>query len=313
MMIKSMARKTVSFGQLMAYFAAPEETGPAWLHNLPGSELSPAEIRREFQSNAHRLPTRRNGNILYHEILSFSPEDRDEATPAVLEDLTRRYLELRAPRSLAYAQAHFDTDCPHVHILISANEIGSSRRQRLTRQQFGQIKHTMETLQRQLYPELQHSLAVTKQQSRRTRERNTSTLPSPATRRESERDRRLGGREQPHPAPRSRKEEIRATILEALTRCSSGAECYRSLQRQGLQLYRRGKTIGVEEIAAQAGRSTRKSRRYRLRTLGVAETFEQARRQWRELARRLSEIPRSPEPRTPERSLEPRPPPDRDR
>ena len=140
MMIKSMTRKTVSFGQLLDYFSAPEKTGSALLHNLLNRQDDLAAIRREFNSNAQLLPPRKNGNVLYHEILSFGGGDKPALTRTVQEDLTRRYLDLRAPYALAYAKAHYNTDCPHVHLLISANNIGAKQRLRLSKQRFRQIQ-----------------------------------------------------------------------------------------------------------------------------------------------------------------------------
>ena len=85
--------------------------------------------------------------------------DRERVTPAILEDLTRRYLELRAPYALGYARAHLDTDSPHVHIVLSANNVDSSKRLRLSSPRFAAIKRDIERQQLAVYPELRHSQA----------------------------------------------------------------------------------------------------------------------------------------------------------
>ncbi len=128
-----MARKSPSFGQLLAYITIPEQAGPAVLHNLHSDGNDLAAIHSEFLDNSRYLPPRKNGNVLYHEILSFADFDKPSVTPSILEDLTRQYLELRAPYALAYTKAHFETDCPHMHIIISANALESTRRLRLSR------------------------------------------------------------------------------------------------------------------------------------------------------------------------------------
>ena len=85
MIIKSMSRKSHSFGQVLEYINAPESTGPAILQNLNTNEEDLKAIERAFLDNSRYLPPRKNGNVLYHEILSFSDLDRNRATPAILE------------------------------------------------------------------------------------------------------------------------------------------------------------------------------------------------------------------------------------
>ena len=162
MIIKSMSRKSKTFGQLLRYVNGPDiagALGPAWLHNLQAQEHDLDGIRREFFANAGYLKRRKNGNVLYHEILSFGEGDRESVTVPMMEDLVRRYLELRAPYALAYARAHFNTECPHVHVVISANNVGSSRRLRLSRREFRSIQREVERYQRERYPFLEHSVA----------------------------------------------------------------------------------------------------------------------------------------------------------
>ncbi len=285
MIIKSMARKSVSFGQLLDYFSAPEKVGAALLHNLHTQQDDPAAIRGEFNTNAHLLPPRKNGNVLYHEILSFGEGEGTALTPAVLADLTRRYLDLRAPYALAYAKAHYDTDCPHVHLLISANSVGSSRRLRLSKQRFREIQREVEAYQKERYPFLVNSLAQEGRSRRGVR----------ATRPEQER-RRRGDRS------RSRKEAVREVISGELAVSRSGPDAYRRLLECGFRLYRRGKTVGVEDLED--------CRRYRLKTLGLAETFERSLAGWRRLPEQLRSLSGpSPSRLLPERS----PGPDRPR
>ncbi len=246
MLIKSMARKSISFGQLLRYVDAPGERGAVILHNLGSSD--PDAIRQEFQRNAHLLPPRKNGNVLYHEILSFGAKDRERVTPAILEDLTRRYLELRAPYALGYARSHLDTDAPHVHVVLSANDVGSSKRLRLSRPRFAAIKRDIERQQLEDYPELRHSQA--------------QHLGKKLKRGKSE----SGGRNQ----------AIRGIVLDAVMNAFSGEDCYRLLREQGLTLYKRGPSVGVEDGAS--------GRRVRLKTLALEEEFDHAFKSWQRVA-----------------------------
>ncbi len=301
MMIKSMARKSVSFGQLLDYFSAPEKTGSALLHNLQIHQDDPAAIRGEFNTNAHLLPARKNGNVLYHEILSFGEGDSSALTPAIQEDLTRRYLDLRAPYALAYAKAHYDTDCPHVHLLISANNVGASQRLRLSKQHFRQIQRELEQYQKKRYPFLTNSLAQGRRSRRSRQPRGDREVRE--TRSEQERRRRLGrGDRSP-----SRKETIREVIASELAVARSGPDCYRRLLDHGLRLYRRGKTIGIEDLeGCRISDPSVKGRKYRLKTLGLADTFERVRAGWRRLPEQLRSLADSTQceqqhSRTPER------------
>ncbi len=267
MIIKSMARKSKSFGQLLGYIDRPSEIGPALGHNLTSTMADSAALRREFLVNSHLLPERRNGNVLYHEVLSFADADREHLTPAVLETITRHYLEIRAPYALAYARAHFNAGNPHVHIMLSANNVASRQRLRLSKGRFQTIKREMERYQQEHFPQLRHSLVGFEKTQEHARTQRRA---------ESERQRRGETR-------LSQKERITQTVQAALSKSANGSECYRQLLNQNLRLYRRGKTVGVEYISS--------GRRYRLKTLGLAESFELARAEWREVPERLQTLP----------------------
>ena len=273
MIVKSLPRKTPSFGQLLLYINAPAETGPAIFHNLQHQVDDLEGVESEFRANSRLLAPRKNGNYLYHEILSLGVDDAPLVTPELLEDITRTYLTLRAPQALAYAKAHLESANPHVHLMISANTAGSSKRLRLSRQQFQRVKRQLEQYQREHYPHLTHSLVFDQPRSSRRPKRIQQR------RAESERARRLKHEGKP---ARSRKEALQSTILTELTTASSGQEFSQQLQTHGLRLSRRGRHIAVQEMP--------NGKRYRLRTLGLETSFQKALSQWRTLPRRLDAI-----------------------
>lgn len=257
MIVKSMARKSATFGQLLDYFEAARELGPAFTHNLLSPVADQEAIHREFMANAALLPPRKNGNVLYHEILSFAAADRAQVTSNLLTDLARRYLALRAPYALAYVRIHLDTACPHAHLLISANNYTSRRRLRLSHQAFQSVKRSLETYQRQQYPQLTHSVAQVPRRGSK----------GPRRRRGEDERRRRGERRL------SQKESLRRQVGAALATAQDGETCYRQLLAQGLRLYQRGRRIGVEVVPS--------GRRYRLQTLGLDDAFTAARASWR--------------------------------
>lgn len=268
MMVKSMSRKTVSFGQLLEYLNEPEAKGPALLHNFRASGDDLQRLQGEFLENARFLPPRRNGNILYHEILSFSDLDRNRVSPATLEDLTRQYLLLRAPAALAYAKAHFNTACPHIHLIISANELGRSRRSRLSKAEFQRIKRDLERYQIEHYPNLIHSKVQGEREPRPRRRRV-----------ESEQARRV---RKEGIAPATRKDVLRDLVLGALTRAASGEDLVNELARNHLQLTRRSRTVLLQDMAH--------GRHYRLSTVGLAEAFWKAVQAWEAVPARLEAL-----------------------
>lgn len=70
MIIKSMSRKEPSFAQLTAYMTDEKSDRDFDLHQHVFSR-DPEHIAHEFETNARLLAKRKNGNYLYHEILSL--------------------------------------------------------------------------------------------------------------------------------------------------------------------------------------------------------------------------------------------------
>lgn len=253
MVIKSMSRKTWSFRQLLHYINEPQQKGRfAILHNLRSAFDYLPQIEAEFLENSRHIRNQpKSGVVLYHEIIAIAEADREKVTEEMLIDLTREYLRRRAPNALAYAKAQFDTDSPHVHILISGNLIESEKKLRLERKQFEQIKREMEVYQVEKYPQLSHSIVYGKQ---RHKAHNRPTL----TQGEQERIRRLKDRVD---KPPTQKEEARERLKACLTAAQSEEHLIELLNAAQLAPYVRGKTPGVTD--------TRTGRKYRLNTLGL--------------------------------------------
>ena len=71
-----------------------------------------------------------------------------------LHDLAGRYCEMRAPRQLAWGRVHHDTDFPHIHLMISANEVRSDRRVRMEKAYFANVQRDLERWRSVHLPEL---------------------------------------------------------------------------------------------------------------------------------------------------------------
>lgn len=161
MIVKSMTWKYAGFTKLASYLTKhrgePDHYDLEVFHNMiPGDEV--LEIADQFRENDDYRKQRKGGVAIYHEIMSFHGEDRENLTPDVLEDLTTKYLQMRAPDSLAFASVHQDRDHTHVHIMISANEYRSDKSTRISKKDFADIQQGIEAYQQENY-QLDHSIA----------------------------------------------------------------------------------------------------------------------------------------------------------
>jgi hypothetical protein len=276
MIVKSMSRKASTlnhFGQLLRYINAPqsEKLGQrAVLHNLRATTDDLPAIEREFLNDCRNVQYRRDGIMLFHEIISVAEEDREKVTETMLNDLARHYLRLRAPDAKAYAKAQFDTDNPHIHLMISANRIGSSTKLRLSKFDFGSAKRDLEKFQREKYPELNHSIVFGKTSGQKAGKDPEQLIKTQA---EHERERRLRREGRYH---KGEKEQVRDKLLTALQTAQSEIELRQNLKTNGFEPYIRGKTAGVRDLST--------GKNYRLKTLGL--DF-----QAQEKVRRLRQIP----------------------
>ena len=70
MIVKSISRKTRSFAQLMGYMTRDNANRDYDLHHHHIGK-NPTALVAEFDANAALLMARKNGNVLYHEIVSI--------------------------------------------------------------------------------------------------------------------------------------------------------------------------------------------------------------------------------------------------
>lgn len=247
MIIKSMSRKVPSFGQLIGYIDREDghEVGAGDFqlrHNVMGRDQD--RIREEFEANGALLRKRKNGVYLYHEILSITRAIGLEAEVQKerLMEIARPYVEARCPDNLVYGGLHEDKDHSfHMHLMISANRVGETGRMRLTKAQFREIQVQLERHVLQAYPELEQKVAIDKRS-----DRNRSKV-------EAELERRTG--------KRSKREEVLERVQSAFEASTDRQSLLDALGREGLELYVRGKNLGV--VDHESGK------RHRLKTLDL--------------------------------------------
>ena len=244
-------------------------------HNLfvDGNENGCSAIEEQFIQNQKYAAYRTNGVVMYHEILSLSVHDNKLVTEEMLLDMGRKYLEMRAPKAMAFGRTHFDRNNPHLHLMISGNEVESRKKAWVYKGEFKKIKRELEVYQRKQYPELgmshvQHGVKSTeiKPQKPAIQEKGRGE------RERSRRHRKTGN--QP-----SEKERIAQAVRICWQQGGlDGLEAFKTrLERFGLEIYERGKTVGVIDMAT--------GRKHRLKTLGLQDEYQT-------VVERLKEIPK---------------------
>ncbi|MCF8491717.1 MAG: relaxase/mobilization nuclease domain-containing protein [Rhodospirillum sp.] len=250
MIIKSLSRKTPSFGQLAAYMLTDRGDGFDLRRNLPMKANGPDAAVQALEENHALLPKRSNGNALFHEIIALPPNTTlsVKKQKEVLLDLADRYLEQRAPRQLAVGVIHQDTTHIHIHLMICSNAVFGRQRLWLQKREFADIQRAMEEERLRLYPALGQARPYSA--PRRGARRGT---------REQEAVRRTG-------TPIGT-DELAASIQSVMKEAKDREDLDKALGKLRLTLYERGRSVGVV---------TESGRRYRLATLGLLEPYTEA-------------------------------------
>jgi hypothetical protein len=234
---------------------ADEQYQPVlWQHCYGGQHTSKQEVIQLFEENAKHLAIRKNGNVLYHEIISFSAGHA--LTQAILTqlvaDVGQEYLRQRAPTQLAYGVVHFDTEHIHLHLMISANSVGRPERVRLSKQRFAEIQQQLEHFVMTRFPELEQTQVYRdKAQGERCKLRakeQAMTLRAKAP---------------------SRKEDLARRLADIFGQAYSQADFEYRCRAEGVRIYQRGNSLGVLVHEVDGA-----ERNHRLSTLGVMHAYE---------------------------------------
>lgn len=143
------------FRQLLSDYFGAKKYLERFTWNMYANRLNDKELLDEFRKNAKHLQNARGKNYLYHEIISISNNDiTDKRKIEILHTLASEYLQKRASNHLVFGIIHNDTSNPHIHLLISANEIDGKKRVRLSKQEFSQIQIYLEQFKNSHFKEL---------------------------------------------------------------------------------------------------------------------------------------------------------------
>ncbi len=251
MIIKSMSRKTRSFGQLIRYMGDIEKSEHRYNVYQNLYSRKPEDIEAEFQDNADHVKRRRNGVYLYHEILSISKAEQldRQKQKEILMNIAYEYARRRAQNNLIFGTLHddhYDSDGHlHYHLLISSNAVGDTRKTRLSKSQFDKLKKGMELQVLTNHPELEQQVVINKRAGEKLSHKGY------------EQKRRTGKTPQ--------RDLLKQRLRGIFHRSSSKQAFFSSLLEEGLELYLRGKSFGIHDHATD--------RKHRLKTLGFLDEF----------------------------------------
>lgn len=245
MIIKSMSRKSTSFTQLYDYLTR-EADDFCFTKNTYSNIQNKKELLKEFYHNAEFLKNSRGKVYLYHELLSLKKNNLSKLRQKeILLDLANRYLEQRANNHLSFGVIHEDKAHIHLHLMISANEIESEKRVRLSKTKFASIQKNLELYKNEKYIELQKSslyqeqkdFSKEKQKEQEIRhKRNTKTI----------------------------KDEIKQNLENAFKKVASKTYFDNHIKSLEYEFYTRGTTTGI----------IYQGKKYRLKTLGLENEYK---------------------------------------
>ena len=260
-----MARKEPSFKDLYEYMHKEKNRGSLTIvHNLFAKEDDKEKIINAFSENAKLLKKRKNGNYLYHEIISIAKNDKlpIREQEKILFDLTNRYLQKRAKNLLAYGVVHYDKDNLHMHLMISANELYSSKRFRLSKKEFNSIQKEIEEYRLERYPNLDNRKLYTQSKEDKKRKEKVN---------QKEYQMQKSGRV-------TQKAIVKEILLRVFKESKTREEFLLNLKSNNLEFYQRGNTIGVESLEF--------GRKFRFKTLGLLDEYVKKEEEFKKIKER---------------------------
>jgi len=165
MVIKSLSRKSGT-EQVIKYLFKDEKKlsnkdfKPLVMrHNLRTRTLE--KMIKEYRANETFRRVRRKDSVkVYHEIISFSKEDKDKITEKMLRDFGKKYMELRGKDNMYIITQHVEKDHIHLHAVVSGTKYLTGVASRISKAEFGRLKVAMQTYQKEKYPELSKSIVA---------------------------------------------------------------------------------------------------------------------------------------------------------
>lgn len=242
MIIKFKTRKNIySAKQLVNYILTDKGQiknpleAPIVLHNI--NRLGLENMHKDFLENYKYLPKRKGGIAFSHEILAISKKDRPHITKEMIQDMMRKYIELRGLKNaLVIAKSHDDQ---HIHFMISANELRSKKRLRMSHKEMKTLLRDFENFHKDKYHKLENSIV--------------HTISQPKQKRDIAQEQRNNRHEKEYQMRtrigegRTQKDVVAELVNELLQKVGNFTQLVHQIEKtKGLQIYSyRGKVRGV--------------------------------------------------------------------
>lgn len=154
-LIKILPRHTLSFKNLYTYIVkeGKNEKPHIFLHNVHKDTV----IQDYLQNESFRVKNRPGQIYFYHEILSLNPKDSVVLNEEVIEDLGRKYIELRGNKGLFFGAVHNDVSHTHIHYMVSGIQLYTSKSMRLSRKELNELQVEFQKYHELKYPQIAHS------------------------------------------------------------------------------------------------------------------------------------------------------------
>lgn len=246
-----MARKEPTFEQLYDYITREHDYDENYCFTQNFILKNRGAILKEFERSASLLAKRKNGNYLYHEIISITRAEgiSEKEQKEKLMSVVRQYAQSRARDCLVFGGLHIEKDNNlHYHLIVSANELNQSKRYRLSKKQFSEVKIGLETHVLKHIPELEQTKLISADKKYRSKTSN----------KEQELKRRTG--------KPSQKDLFRDKLERILGKARNRKDLDVRLDKADIECYLRGKTVGFLDRTTQ--------RKHRLKTLGLVAEYE---------------------------------------
>ncbi|MBK6573958.1 MAG: relaxase/mobilization nuclease domain-containing protein [Saprospiraceae bacterium] len=277
MILKNLTRRS-NTGQLVNYLFKQEKDNypkPVLKHNLKSHTTKgwTKELNNNFEL---RLNKRKDNIRLHHTIISFSNKDKKQINPELLKDITKKYIELRGKDNIYLASSHHDKEHIHLHIVMSSTKLITGESNRISRQEFRDLKLALDEYQKEKYPELVNSLPAHGKSQK-------LQLSDPEL------------KLQVWQGKLSEKQELFQTVETVYNQSKSVDNFLSELKSEGINSYSRGgKVYGVEDESGK---------HYRFKTLGFElKKLEELDRQAQEEAKQLQELASLRDSKSPDRA-----------
>ncbi|KAA3597465.1 MAG: hypothetical protein DWQ06_13760 [Calditrichaeota bacterium] len=266
MIVKTVRWKNKNFKKLIDYIN--EDKGRASddvftiFHNVKNPTAQGAV--KSFRENDKFRIKRKNGVVVYHEVLSFSEKDTNQILNnsnsnllgnkynsnsnllAKLEKIAFQYIQIRGKNALCFAKPHLSDKNIHIHFAFSGTEYRSKKTLRMSNQKFLEVRKGIEKFQMEKFPEIKNSIVYHKEKKVK-KQKSCSDKEFQLKRRTGETD----------------KEKLKSILSQVFSLSKSFEEFVGKVQeKKEFEIYTyRGKINGV----------IFKVRKYRFKTLGFGQ------------------------------------------